>query len=234
MMMRRLSLFAAALLVPVLLAVAGVPTAAGAQTANSSAFCAARSQLGPSASPEQMKTALATLAQSAGGSATPAATALDALYAKKGERTFNSDKAFGYLSAIDEYVYETCPGTAVDVDAVDYKFQGIPASLPAGTAKIKFTNGSPKEDHEIAIARLLPAGERVDPIKIFKMSDKKAAKDVDLDSAVFRYAAAGDVDHTVAQLEPGTYVYGCFIPVGGKENGAPHFMKGMYGTFTVS
>lgn len=232
--MRRLSLFVAALLVPTVLAMAAVPTAAGAQTANSSAFCAARAQLGPSASPEQMKTALAALAQNAGGSATQPATALEAMYAKKGERTFNSDKAFGYISAIDQYVYDTCPGTPVDVTALDYEFQGIPASLPAGTAKIKFTNGSPKEDHEIAIVRLLPAGERVDPIKIFKMSDKKAAKYADLDSAVFTYAAAGDVDHTVAQLEPGTYIYGCFIPVGGKESGAPHFMKGMYGTFTVS
>jgi hypothetical protein len=25
----------------------------------------------------------------------------------------------------------------------------------------------------------------------------------------------------------------CFVPIGGKKKGAPHFTKGMYGTFTV-
>ena len=125
------------------------------------------------------------------------------MYAKKGEKTFNSDKAFGYLGAIDQYVFETCPGTAVAATAVDYKFQGIPASLPAGTTKIKFTNGAPKEDHEIAIARLLPGNEGMDPVKLFQMSDKKAAKYADLERAVFTYAPAGDVGYTVTRARAG-------------------------------
>jgi hypothetical protein len=232
--MRYFSLRVAAVASIVASAAVAVPSAVGAQTANSAAFCGARSQVGPSASPDQMKAALATLAQNAGGTATGPATALDALYAKKGSKTFNSDKAFGYLSSIDEYVYGNCPGTSVAVTATDYQFDGISTALPSGTAKIKFTNSSPKEDHEIAILRLLPAAEGMDVLTLLKMPEKKAAKYADLDSAVFTYAPAGEEGYTVTELEPGNYVYACFIPVDGKNKNAPHFMEGMYGTFTVS
>jgi hypothetical protein len=232
--MRRFSLRAAAVASIVAAAAVAVPSAAGAQTANSAAFCGARSQIGPSASPDQMKAALATMAQNAGGVAVQPATALESLYAKKGSKTFNSDKAFGYLSSIDEYVYGHCPGTSVSVTATDYQFDGISTALPSGTAKIKFTNSSPKEDHEIAIFRLLPRAEGVDALTLLKMPEKKAGKYVDLDSAVFTYAPAGEEGYTVTDLEPGSYVYACFVPVDGKNKNAPHFMEGMYGTFTVS
>jgi hypothetical protein len=233
--MRRSSLRAvAAASIVASAAVLALPGTAGAQTPDSGAFCAARAQLGPSSSPEQLKTGLAVIAQNAGGAAVAPATALAALYAKKGEKTFETEKAFGYISAIDQYVFETCPGTSVSTTAVDYGFEGIPASLPAGTAKIKFANGAPKEQHEIAIVRLLPGNEDMDPVKLFEMSDKKAAKYADLDTATFAFARPGETTYTVTELEPGTYVYGCFIPVGGKKHGAPHYMKGMYGTFTVS
>jgi len=232
--MQRFSLRAAAVASIVAAAAVAVPQAVGAQTANPTAFCAARAQLGPSASPAQLKTGIATLAQSAGGTAVEPATALESLYAKKGPKTFNSDKAFGYLSSIDKYVYDTCPGTSVAVTASDYQFDGISSALPSGTAKIKFTNSSPKEDHEIAIFRLLPEAEGMDALTLLKMPEKKAAKYADLDSAVFTFAPAGEDGYTVTDLEPGTYLYACFIPVGGKNKNAPHFMEGMYGTFTVS
>ena len=34
-------------------------------------------------------------------------------------------------------------------------------------------------------------------------------------------------------LSAGTYVYACFLPIGGKQDGAPHVTKGMYGELTV-
>src|SRR5688572_2221293 len=188
-----------ALLALVSAAAVAAPTLAGAQAADTSAFCSARMQLTPSSSPDEVKTAFAALAANAGGAATEPAAALDAMYAKKGAKIFNSDKAFGLLAGIDQYVYEQCPGTAVAATAIDYEYQGIPASLPAGLAKIKFTNGAPKEDHEIAIVRLLPEGETVDPLKLFEMSDKKAAKYADLENAVFTYAPAGEVGYTVTE-----------------------------------
>jgi hypothetical protein len=233
--MRRFSLRAAAAASIVASATAlAIPGTAGAQTPNPTAFCSARTKLAPSSSPEEAKSAIATMAQSAGGVAIEPATALESLYAKKGPKTFNSDKAFGYLSSIDEYVYANCAGTPVAVTAVDYEFEGMPSTLPAGLTKIKFTNSAPKEDHELAIFRLLPAAEGQDPLALLKMPEKKAAKFADLDSAVFTYAPAGEQGYTVTELEPGKYVFACFIPVDGKNKNAPHFMEGMYGTFTVS
>jgi hypothetical protein len=233
--MRRPSLRAAAAAsIVASTAMLALPGMAGAQTPNTGAFCAARVQIGPSSSPEQLKTGLGAMAQNASGAAVAPATALEALYAKKGEKTFNTEKAFGYISEIDRYVYDSCPGTPVGITGIDYQFQGIPASLPAGTAKIQFTNGAPKEQHEIAIVRLLPGNEGMDPTKLFEMSDKKAAKYADLERATFAFARPGETTYTVTELEPGTYVYGCFIPVGGKKHGAPHYTEGMYGTFTVS
>ena len=233
--MRGFSRRAAALASIVASATAVVCTGlAGAQTANSSAFCSARTQLGPSASPEAAKSAISAMAENAGGVAVQPAKALESLYAKKGEKTFRSDKAFGFLSSIDKYAYDACPGTALAATAIDYEFQGVPATLPAGLTKIKFTNSAPKEDHEFAIFRLLPAAEGMDTLELLKMPEKKAAKYADLDSAVFTFAPAGEEGYTVAHLEPGKYVYACFIPVDGKNKNAPHFMEGMYGTFTVS
>jgi hypothetical protein len=232
--MRRLSLRAAAVASIVASAAMAVSSAVGAQTANPTAFCSARTKLAPSASPEQAKSAISAMVQNAGGVAVKPATALQSLYAKKGPKTFSSDKAFGFLSSIDEYVYDNCPGTGVAATAIDYEFQGIPTTLPAGLTKIKFTNGAPKENHELAIFRLLPAAEGKDPLELLKLPEKQAAKYADVDSAVFAFAPAGKVGYTVTNLEPGTYVYACFIPVGGKNKNAPHFMEGMYGTFTVS
>ena len=231
--MRRFSLHAMAAASLAVAATVALPQAVGAQTANP-AFCSARTNLTPSAAPDDAKSAIASMAQNAGGVASQPATALASLYEKKGQKVFRSEKAFGYLSAIDQYVFESCPGTAVDATATDYQFAGIPATLPAGVTKIKFTNSAPKEEHEIAIFRLLPAAEGKDPLELLTLPEKKAAKYADLDSGVFTFAPAGSVGYTVADLEPGTYVYACFIPVDGKSKNAPHFMEGMYGTFTVA
>ena len=43
----------------------------------------------------------------------------------------------------------------------------------------------------------------------------------------------GETKSCVINLTPGTYIFACFLPVGGAGTGAPHFTKGMYGEFTV-
>lgn len=43
----------------------------------------------------------------------------------------------------------------------------------------------------------------------------------------------GETKSFVANLTPGSYIFVCFLPVGGAATGAPHFTKGMYGEFTV-
>ena len=134
----------------------------------------------------------------------------------------------------DAFIYDNCPGNKVAVTAIDYEFQGLPAVLPAGPTNFKMTNSAPKENHEMGIVPLTAAGQAIAPEKLFAMPDKKASKYADFSRATGMFAPAGATGYTIATLEPGTYVYACFLPIGGKKDGAPHFTKGMYGTFTVS
>ena len=53
----------------------------------------------------------------------------------------------------------------------------------------------------------------------------------------FTGVAFGGPDTTsyaAVDLEPGTYYLVCFIPVGGGEDGPPHFMEGMQHTIAVT
>jgi hypothetical protein len=48
------------------------------------------------------------------------------------------------------------------------------------------------------------------------------------------FAPAGAPSGTVlAELEGGEYAMLCFVPVGGAEDGEPHFLHGMKQEFTV-
>jgi hypothetical protein len=138
------------------------------------------------------------------------------------------------LMPLDGWVYDNCPGTSVPVTAIDYKYQGVPASLKAGVTKFKLTNAAPKEDHMMAIIKLTPAAQGQDLSKLLALSEKKQAKYFDESSSAFMEARAGQVAYTPIDLQPGTYAYACFLPVGGTKHGAPHFTEGMYGSFTVS
>ena len=165
----------------------------------------------------------------------PQITALRDAYQKKGDKLFNSGAGLQLISALDSWVYDNCPGSQVAVTATDYAYQGVPATLPAGPANFKMTNAAPKEDHMMAILKLTPAGEGRELSKILAMPEKKQDKYFEPDDqGAFMFAPAGQVGYVPINLESGTYAYVCFLPVGGKNSGAPHFTEGMYGSFTVS
>ena len=65
------------------------------------------------------------------------------------------------------------------------------------------------------------------------MSDKKIAKYVDFGTAAFTFAEAGETGYGLVDLEPGTYLYACFVNEGGKRKGTPHWEHGMYGSVEV-
>jgi hypothetical protein len=152
-------------------------------------------------------------------------------YKKKGEKAV--DKVFDEIAAADEFTFSNCPGAKVDVVAIDYEFQGMPATLKSGVTHFKLTNNAPKEDHEMGLGKLLPANESMDIEAILALPGKKADKLFDPSTGGGMYAPVGESGFMTIDLEPGKYVYACFIPVGGKKNGKPHAMQGMYGSFTV-
>lgn len=162
-----------------------------------------------------------------------AMTALRDAYEKKGEKLFNGPDGFALLGPVDAWVYDNCPGTQVPVTAIDYEYQGMPATLEAGPTKFELTNAAPKEDHMLAVVKLTPAAAGKDVKDLLSLPEKKQAKYFDESEGAFMFAPAGQSGYSPADLTPGTYAYACFLPVGGKKNGAPHFTKGMYGSFTV-
>jgi hypothetical protein len=50
----------------------------------------------------------------------------------------------------------------------------------------------------------------------------------------FAFAPPGGSFTAFADLEPGRYAALCFIPVGGGEDGPPHFTEGMFAEFQVT
>jgi len=157
-----------------------------------------------------------------------------ALVKKKGDKAFESPDGAALLGQIEPYIYDNCPGNKVAVTAIDYEYQGVPATLPAGVAKFKMTNAAPKENHMMAITKLTPEGVALGAAKVFALPQKKAGKYMDQSSQAFMEAKPGASGYAPINLTPGTYAYACFFPEGGKKNGKPHFLLGMEGSFTVS
>jgi hypothetical protein len=207
---------------------------AGAQTGDVAAACAGRIE-GNTAEGKKANLAIMNkVLEAAPASLLPQITAFRDAYAKKGDKLFNSDEGFALLGAVDAWMYENCPGTKVQATAIDYEFQGVPATLPAGDVQIQLTNDAPQEEHEMGLFKLTEAGAALDPEKLLAMPEKKLGKYVDFSTGTFMFAPPGQVGYGLGTLTPGEYVYACFIPVGGKKKGAPHFTQGMYGTLTVS
>jgi hypothetical protein len=212
-----------------------VPSIAHAQTGDVGAYCAA--EIASTEAGESKAEILAAIDKTL--AVAPAAVAesgrkLRELLTTKGKRGVETPEGNALINQIGAFDYANCPGKAVPITAVDYEFQGIPATLPAGLTKFKVQNTSTSEDHELIFIKLTPAGEKVDPAKLLSLHGKKQEKLLDFTTAEFTMVAAGDTGYSYADLEPGTYLYLCPLPVGGKEKGKPHFMEGMYGTTTVS
>jgi hypothetical protein len=213
--------------------VAGLAGPASAQTGDLDAFCQYRAEAGNTEGKKATLVIMNKMVDVAPEGAVEPITALRDAYQKKGEKLFNGEQGFVLLGALDSWIYDNCPGTQVPVSATDYEFDGVPDTLAAGTAMFELTNDAPKEDHEMGIVKLTDAAEGKDVTDILALPEKKQGKYLDFSSSAFMYAPSGQSGFTPIDLEPGTYAYACFLPVGGKKNGAPHFTQGMYGTFTV-
>lgn len=114
----------------------------------------------------------------------------------------------------------------VEVSAVDYGFQGLPATVPAGATSFRLTNDG-EAAHEMFMARL---GEGVDLDELLASEEEPSPEEAEDVGSTF--AAPGeDAYLNVEDLSPGTYAVVCFIP--GPE-GKSHYELGMKTTFTVS
>jgi hypothetical protein len=143
---------------------------------------------------------------------------------------FSADATFEKYTSLMSDSIDECDFPVTDVTAVDYAFEGLPATFDAGTQAFKFINSSSKEEHELAI---LEKGEGTTESwdELLQLPEEQVGDKAQFKGSTF--APPGGESATVVTLEPGSYVAVCFIPVGGAEDGPPHFTKGMKHEFTV-
>jgi hypothetical protein len=141
--------------------------------------------------------------------------------------------------SIDVYVADSCGYDTVEVSAVEYAFENLPTSLPAGRTSFAFTNDG-EEIHEMVVVRINDdVTETLE--ELLAAPEEEALTKVQFAGVMF--SAQGGTDTETIQLAPGRYAAVCFIPIGttdmtaleGEEepSGPPHFTGGMQAEFTV-
>jgi hypothetical protein len=132
---------------------------------------------------------------------------------------------------------ENCGWSTQQVTASDYAFEDVPEELSAGPTSFELTNDG-EELHELVLVRKND-GVTASADELLALPEEEALSQVTpVGSPAF--AAQGEDDYLVADLEPGDYIGLCFIPVGTTSEeapppeGPPHAMQGMVSEFTVS
>lgn len=137
---------------------------------------------------------------------------------------------------------------SITVTAVDFDYEGLPDTVPAGT-KFKLVNDSEEELHEF-VAFKLPDDEKRSADELIALpEDELMGMFGDGPPATVLLAKPGgpqvDAVGDGTLTEPGRYLVACSIPVGADPDeilnsdgppqggGVPHFHKGMYAEITV-
>lgn len=134
------------------------------------------------------------------------------------------------LQPIDEFALAECGYDTVDVTAVDYTFEGLPETIEAGTVGFKLTNEG-AEPHVIVMFRVND-GDTTSLDELLALPEEQVMQHASFAGAA--EAAPGTWGASFVDLEPGRYIAMCPIPMGGGEDGPPHFMQGMKAEFEVS
>lgn len=152
------------------------------------------------------------------------------------EKHFETPEVKAAEAKLHTYDLANCGWEKTDVTATEYAFAGIPATLEAGVNSFEFKN-SGKELHELLVLKKKDGvTESFD--EILKLDEAEVEKKVDPVASGF--AAQGEGDYAVAELEAGEYVVVCFIPVGTTgqgpppEDAPPHVSQGMKAEFKVA
>lgn len=126
-------------------------------------------------------------------------------------------------------LHEGCDWATADIEAVEYAFEGAPSELPAGRYSFALENTG-VEEHEMVLFR------RKDGVteSFAELSEMGEAMMEKVDFTGVAFGGPGTTSYAAVDLEAGTYFMVCFIPVGGGEDGPPHFMEGMQQTIEVS
>jgi uncharacterized cupredoxin-like copper-binding protein len=127
-----------------------------------------------------------------------------------------------------------CRFEQVRVTAVEYRFDGIPPALPAGTIAFTMSNQG-AESHELDVYRINEGVPQPFPELVLLPDDQR---DVVLTSVGEISANPGAADTEFMTLIPGRYGVACPVPQGSTPGadgtGPPHAALGMVAEFTVN
>jgi uncharacterized cupredoxin-like copper-binding protein len=114
----------------------------------------------------------------------------------------------------------------IQVQAEDYKFHGVPGTVPAGEVTFVLENQG-EEPHDFGLVRI--NGDR--PMdELVSLPPKQAQKSIE--NVGNSFAQPGQEGKPLqADLETGRYGYACFVTT---KDGTPHAALGMFGEFTVA
>ena len=119
--------------------------------------------------------------------------------------------------------------TEVDLTAADYSYTGVPESIPAGLVTVSIDNTG-AEEHQATIIRLNDDVTLQQALGAFATDEREGLKLITVHGGPNGVAPGGS-QATTQELEPGNYVFACFIP---SADGIPHAAKGMLQPFTVT
>ena len=136
-------------------------------------------------------------------------------------------------ATVGDAMFDDCDVDArYDVIGEDYEFAGLPTAVTAGRVAFRFTNESANsEPHEMIVLQRTPElTESLD--EIAHMSPDELMPKAPMVGVVFS-DSPGTGTTSFMELEEGSYIAICTIPVGGGEQGDLHAAHGMVGEFEV-
>jgi hypothetical protein len=135
---------------------------------------------------------------------------------------------------IDDYMLAECGYEQIEATGVDYEYEGLPDTVPAGVVAVTFVNEG-EEMHEIGIARI--NDDVTEPVEqLLSLPEEEIFSKLELKGVTF--TAPGESETSFLRMDEGRYGAACFIPQGTTHmesmgNGAPHFTLGMVAEFTA-
>ncbi len=162
------------------------------------------------------------------------------------QAAFRRPDKFAAFKRLHAFDLANCGWERVDVTGTDYRFEGVPASIPAGEISFEFRNNG-KEAHELVVFRRKD-GETMTFDQILAIEDQsEAEKHMDFVAGTGGDPGSEEPLYAVTDLESGDYVMVCFIPLGSTPEalraaqeaskpieGAPHYTQGMKAEFRVA
>lgn len=223
------------------------PTSTGAQDG----FCASGPELDRALTAEdttddQLDAALDRATADAPGALRPSLEAIRSAVdkARAGEPDALHSSAYSdALGALTDYFVDGCGFGHLDVTAVDYAYEGVPAEVEPGPTVLRLRDAG-AELHMAIVVRIADdyQGTVADLVTLPDEESDKVATEL---GVVF--VDPGATSSTVLDLEPGRYALVCAVPVGttpevaeksrngGPEpEGPPHASRGMFAELRVT